>query len=47
MSTFVAVPACARFLAEFGADVIKVEAKTGDPIRFTGISEGRSGSPYE
>jgi len=47
MSTFIAVPACARFFAEFGADVIKIEAKNGDAVRFNGVSEGRLGDPYE
>lgn len=47
MSTFIAVPACARFFAEFGADIIKVEPKTGDNVRYNGQSEGRLGDPYE
>ncbi|NLB29466.1 MAG: CoA transferase [Clostridiales bacterium] len=47
MSTFIAVPATARFFAEFGAEVIKVEPKSGDNVRFNGVSEGRLGSPYE
>ena len=47
MSTFIAVPAGARFFAELGADVIKVEPKTGDNVRYTGVSEGRLGDPYE
>ena len=47
MSTFIAVPACARLLAEFGAEVIKIESKGGDLVRFNGVSEGRLGSPYE
>ena len=47
MSTFIAVPACARYFAEFGADVIKVEPKTGDNVRYNGVSEGRLGDPYE
>lgn len=47
MSTFIAVPACARFFAEFGAEVIKIEPKGGDVVRFNGVSEGRLGSPYE
>ena len=47
MSTFIAVPTCARYFAEFGADVIKIEPKTGDLIRFGGVSEGRLGDPHE
>ena len=47
MSTFIAVPACARYFAEFGADVIKIEPKGGDQVRFNGASEGRLGDPYE
>jgi len=47
MSTFIAVPACARYFAEFGADVIKIEPKAGDAVRFNGESEGRLGDPYE
>ncbi len=41
IATFVASPFCATLLAEFGADVIKVELpKTGDPVR-------KFGSPSE
>lgn len=47
LSTFIAVPACARFFADQGADVIKIEAKNGDAVRWNGTSEGRSDSPYE
>ena len=47
LSTFIAVPACARFFADNGADVIKVEAKGGDAVRWNGTSEGRTDSPYE
>ncbi|MDR3278792.1 MAG: CoA transferase, partial [Oscillospiraceae bacterium] len=47
MSTFIAVPATARFFAEFGAEVVKIEPKGGDLVRFNGESEGRLGSPYE
>ena len=32
LSTFIAVPACARFFADQGADVIKIEAKGGDLV---------------
>ena len=47
LSTFIAVPACARFFADLGADVIKIEAAGGDGVRWNGTSEGRSDSPYE
>ncbi len=47
LSTFIAVPATARFFADLGADVIKVEAKSGDAVRWNGTSEGRVDSPYE
>ena len=47
LSTMIAVPACARFLADQGADVIKIEAAGGDAVRWNGVSEGRSGSAYE
>ena len=36
MGTHVAIPNAARIMAEFGANVIKVEALTGDPWRFPG-----------
>lgn len=35
-STMVAAPAAAGLLAEWGADVIKIEPHTGDPMRGTG-----------
>ncbi|MDR0812486.1 MAG: CoA transferase [Oscillospiraceae bacterium] len=47
MSTFIAVPTTARFFAEFGADIIKIEPASGDLVRFNGVSEGHLGSPYE
>ena len=47
LSTMIAVPACARFLADQGAEVIKIEAKGGDAVRWAGVSEGRSGSAFE
>ncbi len=47
LSTFIAVPACARFFADQGADVVKIEAKGGDAVRWNGTSEGRVDCPYE
>lgn len=54
IATFIAAPFCATLLAEFGAEVIKIEMpKTGDPVRRLGsmtesgdsliwLSEGRN-----
>lgn len=41
LATFVAVPATGRVLADMGAEVIKVEAPSGDPLRYTAKNEGR------
>ena len=41
LATFIAAPCTARFLADLGADVIKVEAPMGDPLRYTAANEGR------
>lgn len=49
LATFIAVPGCARFLADMGADVIKIEAGRGDNLRAPGtaVNEGRVVDPYE
>lgn len=47
MATFVAVPSCGLFLANEGAEVIKIEPKGGDQLRWTATPEWRSASPYE
>ena len=40
--TYIAAPAAAAMLAEFGADVIKIEKPgTGDPLRVFGMPSGR------
>lgn len=36
LSNFIAAPVCAKVLADWGADVIKVEAPSGDPTRTAG-----------
>ena len=41
LSTFIAAPSCCSYLADLGAEVIKVEAPAGDPLRYTAYNEGR------
>lgn len=47
LATFIAVPTVGKFLADQGAEVIKIEAKSGDPYRFAAEAEWRSPSVYE
>jgi crotonobetainyl-CoA:carnitine CoA-transferase CaiB-like acyl-CoA transferase len=43
MATVLAAPGAARYLADFGADVIKVEAPAGDGVRNLGWRDPRDG----
>lgn len=47
LATFIAAATAGRFMADLGADVIKVEAANGDPLRYTAASEGRPNIPNE
>jgi cinnamoyl-CoA:phenyllactate CoA-transferase len=47
LSVFIAAPCCGRYLADLGADVVKVEAASGDSVRFLAINEGRPVSDDE
>lgn len=41
LANFIAAASAGRFMADLGADVIKIEAPKGDPLRYTAPSEGR------
>lgn len=47
MATFIAAPSTGRFLADLGANVIKIEAFAGDQLRYTAPTEGRPLNQYE
>ncbi|MCD8223757.1 MAG: CoA transferase [Clostridiales bacterium] len=47
LATFIAAATAGRFLADLGADVIKIEAPKGDPLRYTAPGEGRPLDMYE
>lgn len=47
LATFIAAPAAVRFLADLGAEVIKIESPKGDTLRYTAASEGRPLNQYE
>ena len=47
LANFIAAATAGRFMADLGADVIKIEAERGDPLRYTAPSEGRPLDMYE
>lgn len=47
LANFIAAPACGRFLADLGAEVVKIETIKGDPLRYTAPTEGRPLDQYE
>lgn len=47
LATFIAAAGAGRFLADCGAEVIKIESAKGDPLRYTAPGEGRPLDMYE
>lgn len=47
MAAFVAMPAVGRFLADMGAEVVKIESAKGDNLRYTAPNEGRPSDVHE
>jgi cinnamoyl-CoA:phenyllactate CoA-transferase len=47
LANFIAAASAGRFLADCGADVIKIESAKGDPLRHTAPSENRPLDMYE
>lgn len=47
LATFIAAPAAARYLTDYGAEVIWIESDKGDALRHTGPQEGRIKSVIE
>lgn len=47
LSSFISVATTARFFANLGADVIKVEGEKGDPERYGAVGENISSDPLE
>lgn len=41
LANFIAAATTGRFLADLGADVVKIESAKGDPLRYTAPTEGR------
>lgn len=47
LAIFIAAPCCARYLADLGAEVVKVEPQGGDVVRFLATNEGRPSGDEE